>query len=618
MAALVPVPVVAAACSREARVAAHAVRCGFARVPLDHANPGGRSIRIYFERYRRSELGLPPASTVVAIEGGPGYSSTASRDGYLRLWRPVSRLRDLVLVDLRGTGRSGALTCAAFAKSTVAYARRGGRCAAQLGPDRDLYTTAQSVDDLDDVLQALGVARVDLYGDSYGSFAAQAFAVRHPTRLRSLVLDSTYPVTGTDPAGSDLIAAVRRGLRLSCARRPGCPARSLAMDPVALVAQFSARLKRTPIMGVAPDGDGNPTHVRLDQDAFVQLVSASYSYFGVWRDVEAAIVSAEAGDNAPILRLAAETVTVDGGAASPTAYSDPLYLAVTCHDYPQLWDPLTSLGDRRAEVLRRLALYPAGTFAPFTGLLWTGVDYEGFLACLDWPAAPDAGQPVPPGAEYPDVPTLVLSGDLDTITAASGARVVASRFPHGTFVDIHNSIHVTAIYDRDSCASTIYTRFVGTLRAGDTSCASRIAEVRLVPTFARSLAKVTPARPLPGDKSAVADRQLAAATAATVADAMARWQVNYDGSSVGLRGGSWSYTGTDIAVFKLKDASFVPGVTVSGTARWNVYGGQVTATVTANGRAHLRLRWSLHEQHGLATITGDASGRAVRATMLAP
>ena len=116
-----------------------------------------------------------------------------------------------MLVDLRGTGRSGALACAAFAKSTVGYARRGGRCAAQLGPDRDLYTTAQSVDDLDDVLHALGVARVDLYGDSYGSFAAQAFAVRHPARLRSLVLDSTYPVTGTDPTGSDLIAAVRRG-----------------------------------------------------------------------------------------------------------------------------------------------------------------------------------------------------------------------------------------------------------------------------------------------------------------------------------------------------------------------------------------------------------------------
>lgn len=616
MAALVPVPVVAAACPQEARAAGHAVRCGFARVPLDHANPGGRSIRIYFERYRRREFGLPPASTVVAIEGGPGYSSTASRAGYLRLWHPVSRLRDLVLVDLRGTGRSGALACAALAKSTVGYARRGGRCAAQLGPDRDLYTTAQSVDDLDDVLQALGVARVDLYGDSYGSFAAQAFAVRHPSRLRSLVLDSTYPVTGTDPAGSDLIAAVRRGLRRSCARRPGCPARARHVDPVALVAEFSGRLKKGPIVGTAPDGDGNPTKVRLDQDAFVQLVSASYSYYGVWRDVQAAIVSAESGDDAPILRLAAETVTVEGGAADPPAY--PLYLAVTCHDYPQLWDPLTPLRDRRAEVLRRLALYPPGTFAPFTGLLWTGVDYEGFLACLKWPSAPDAGPPVPPHAQYPEVPTLVLNGDLDTITAASGARLVAHRFPRSTFVELHNSIHVTATYDRDGCASTIYTRFVGTLRAGDTSCASRIAEVRLVPTFARSLAEVTPARSLQGDRSVVADRQLAAAAAATVADAIARWQVNYDGSSVGLRGGSWSYTGTDVAVFKLRGASFVPGVAISGSARWDVSGGQVTATVTVNGEAHLQLRWSLHQQHVLSTITGDAGGRAVRATMLAP
>ena len=217
------------------------------------------------------------------------------------------------------------------------------------------------------------------------------------------------------------------------------------------------------------------------------------------------------------------------------------------------------------------------------------------------------------------MPTLVLNGDLDTITAASGARLVAHRFPRSTFVELHNSIHVTAIYDRDGCASTIYTRFVGTLRAGNTSCASRVAEVRLVPTFARSLAEVvTPARSLPGDESVVGDRQLAAAAAATVADAIARWQVNFDGSGVGLRSGSWSYTGTDIALFRLRGASFVPDVAISGSARWDVYGGQVTATVTVNGGAHLHLRWSLHKQHELSTITGKVGERTVRATILAP
>ena len=46
------------------------------------------------------------------------------------------------------------------------------------------------------MIRALGLARVDLYGDSYGTFFAQVFAGRHPHLLRSIVLDSAYPTYG--------------------------------------------------------------------------------------------------------------------------------------------------------------------------------------------------------------------------------------------------------------------------------------------------------------------------------------------------------------------------------------------------------------------------------------
>src|SRR6478736_1953307 len=82
---------------------AHA-RCGFVRVPLDHQNPTARTIQVYFEHYLRQDRRDPAAATVVAIEGGPGYATTGSRDSYLALWRPVSQHRDLLLADLRGTG----------------------------------------------------------------------------------------------------------------------------------------------------------------------------------------------------------------------------------------------------------------------------------------------------------------------------------------------------------------------------------------------------------------------------------------------------------------------------------------------------------------------------------
>ena len=137
--------------------------------------------------------------------------------------------------------------------------------AAELGPARDLYATGRAVEDIESVLKALGAMTIDLYGDSYGTYAAQAFALRHPERLRSVTLDAAYPLPGTDPAFADLAAAVRRGLRLACARRDGCPARRLGVDPVALVERFAARLRVRPITGTAPDGDGTPTRVRLNR-----------------------------------------------------------------------------------------------------------------------------------------------------------------------------------------------------------------------------------------------------------------------------------------------------------------------------------------------------------------
>ena len=177
-----------------------AAQCGFVRVPLDRRFPNGRTIRIYFERYFRTQRSRPAISTVLSIEGGPGFSTTADRAARLQLWRPVSARRDLLLVDLRGTGRSGALNCPAFRRHILrATSLRAGRCAAQLGPRRDDYDTSQSVQDLAVVLNAIHAGKVDLYGDSYGSYAAQAFAIRYPHRLRSLVLDGTYQLPGHRP-----------------------------------------------------------------------------------------------------------------------------------------------------------------------------------------------------------------------------------------------------------------------------------------------------------------------------------------------------------------------------------------------------------------------------------
>jgi pimeloyl-ACP methyl ester carboxylesterase len=608
-----PPPQILAPCPAEARALHRAAQCGFVTVPLDRTRLGGRTIRVYFERYPRRNRAVPRVSTVVSLEGGPGYPVSADRAGRVELWRPVSSRRDLVLVDLRGTGGSAALGCRAFSWKSAGYIARAGRCAQQIGPKRDLYSTSQAVQDVEAVLRALRAGRIDLYGDSYGTYAAQAYALRYPQRLRSLALDGAYPLPGTDPAWADLVEAIRIGLELSCSRSPGCPAR----NPVKLVARFADRVRAAPITGFAPDGDGTRTPVRLDEDALVQLVSAGYWYPGLWRDLPAAIRAAERGDNAPILRLAAETVVVEAGVSAPRDSSEALYLAVICHDYPQLWDPATPIALRRAEAELRIAGYPADTFEPFSAAAWTGTDYEGVLACLRWPSPRRPDPPDPPGAAYPDVPTLVLNGDLDTITASSGAREVARRFPGATFVELANSFHVTALYDWDGCAFELYVRFVRTLDAGDTSCAREIGEVNVVSSFSGP----APATSAAGDESTRDDRRLAAAAALTAADVVARWLVNYDGTGVGLRGGRWTYAGYPNVRFRLTNVQLVPGVRVSGIVRWAYRGGAVQGTVEVRGpdgaAGTLRVAWP-KEPAAEATLTGTVGGRELRATMPAP
>jgi pimeloyl-ACP methyl ester carboxylesterase len=605
------------------RVACPRVRplaeCGYVRVPLDRRFPHGRTIRIYFEHYFRAQRSRPATSTVLSIEGGPGFSTTADRAARLQLWRPISARRDLVLVDLRGTGRSGALNCPAFRRHILPYIVRAGRCAAQLGPTRDDYDTSQSVQDLAVVLNAIGVGKIDLYGDSYGSYAAQAFAIRYPHRLRSLVLDGTYQLPGTDPALADLAASTQSSLALACERRPGCPAGG---HPLGLMERLLRRVRSHPIVGVAPDADGTRIHVRADPDTLAQLLQSGFYYQGVWRDIFAATRSAFAGDTAPLLRLVAETLTTDGPNGDPREFTESLYLSVICHDYPELWPAGTPVAQREAFVRSGLATYPAGTFAPFTAKEWTGTDYEGALACLNWPSAAFSDPPVPPSAPYPSVPTLILNGDLDNITPLADARVVAARFPRSTLVVMQNSGHVTALEDQNDCAAPIYEHFVQTLAAGDTSCASRTPEVRVVHSFPLSLAGVAPALPSAGDGSTLRDRRVAAASAAAVADALQRWWANVSGSGVGLRGGRWSYTGGDLTVFTLRNVAFVPGVRVTGTVRWRYSTGRVRAVVVARapggGVERLRMAWSLQVRAARARIVGAAGGRTLRLHMLAP
>ena len=110
-----------------------------------------------FEFYERRKANRPSIGTFAANEGGPGYASTASRGYYLGLFRPMAERRDIVIVDQRGTGTSGAIRCPELQQATLPWVKAVTACGQQLGKRSDTYTTAYAADDTAAVLDALGI-----------------------------------------------------------------------------------------------------------------------------------------------------------------------------------------------------------------------------------------------------------------------------------------------------------------------------------------------------------------------------------------------------------------------------------------------------------------------------
>jgi pimeloyl-ACP methyl ester carboxylesterase len=606
---------------RHARASVHWVdckpvhpRCGYVTVPLDRHDASLGTIKIFFELYPHRDTSQPPLETIVSTEGGPGYSTTGSRWWYRDLFKPLMNRHDLLLVDNRGTGKSAPIDCKRLQSYVGSYDRNVGRCGRQLGDAADLYGTHNAVDDLAAVLASLKIDSIDLYGDSYGTFFGQTFAVRHPDLLRSLVLDSAYFVQWPDPWYSDTNRAMVDIVRRACERWPTCAARGDAMDRIQAMLDT---LRAHPIVGDAYDGDGVLHHLTFGPGELGQVMSDGATNPVVYRELDAAIRAAlgPEKDTAPLLRLLAEnTWWGDGGAVRQ--WSEGLYDAVACNDYPQPYDMTAGHAARvqqyRASI-KGLEADDPGIFAPFTVKEWVHYPDHYWDSCLRWPRPSRIDPPLPPHAQYPDVPVLVLSSDLDSLTSPEGARATAAAFPDSTFVSVANSTHVSALADYNRCASVIVRRFVQTLSAGDTSCAAQYSPVRLVDTFAEHA----------GDLGIGNARRRSAVVAAdTVGDAVARWWADYAGHGVGLRGGTFTTRGYSDVFFRLHDYRWVDDVAVNGHAEWDRATGLIRATVSVSGAGGasgtLKMSWYDWEQQPQALVRGTLDGQHVSYSFLAP
>jgi pimeloyl-ACP methyl ester carboxylesterase len=396
------------------------------------------------------------------LAGGPGQGAAELVDAVQEPYRRIENDRDLVFVDQRGTGKSNPLECKPAdgekeddddnSSSFVAHLHT---CLDKLKSKADLtkYTTPIAMDDVDDVRQFLGYSKINVYGASYGTRAAIVYARRHAANTRTVILDSVAPTDMRLPLymARDGQRALDLLLR-DCSQDKGCNQRFPNLKE-----RLNALLDR---LGT------HPQHVKyvdprtgLDKELDVKrLTVGSVLFASLYSPVTSSLV--------PLIIEQAEKGNFSGLMAFGAAY-DPLsdsiaqgmHFSVVCSEDAPRIEPGS------------IARETAGTFfGPEMAELR-------LKPCEFWPRAQMEASYFENAPS--DIPSLILSGELDPVTPPVWGQLVASQWKNSKHVVVPASGHGAWT---SGCVLNLMAKFLndGTASNLDTSC---VQDVKRPPFF---------------------------------------------------------------------------------------------------------------------------------------
>ncbi|MGH3866419.1 MAG: alpha/beta fold hydrolase [Pseudonocardiaceae bacterium] len=410
--------------------------CATLSVPLDHAGlraappqSGQLSLQVAM-----ADNTTAPRGVLVWLVGGPGEPGVGLTAVITRQFDPAV-LRDyrLVMISSRGTG-TGALQCPQLQQvlSAVPPSSAVRACAHSIGDDRQFYTTADTVADLDMLRQALRVDRLTLDGASYGTFVAERYAITHPDRVSRLVLDSIVPQDGVDPLQIAVLGRTAEVLRTVCreSRENGC-----ATDPAQDLSEVVRR--------------------RHDGPELLDTLTALTVGRPKLADVPVALHQAARGDDTQLDAIIAAAHR--GPAITVDKLSQGLHYTTACEDMHGPWgDADTPVSGRGSATMKAVAALSEEAVFPYDRA--TAAGNGTVLPCQEWPSTPVVA--FPSDADLPPVPTLLLAGDHDLDTPLAWAQQEATHAPHGHLVVIPGSGHITQNNANGPAGRAVVTRFL--------------------------------------------------------------------------------------------------------------------------------------------------------------
>jgi pimeloyl-ACP methyl ester carboxylesterase len=446
------------------------LECATIDAPLDYADPTGRKIRLQLLRIHDRDNHAHTGSLIVN-PGGPGGSGV---DLALGLARQISDAVlthfDLIGFDPRGVGLSSPITCVSdkrkeeinaaspdlltptgFAQDkriAKAFARA---CVDKYGSALAEFDTVQTAKDMDRIRQAVGDAKMNYLGFSYGSELGAQYIHLFPANVRVAVLDGavdplTDPITtlttqvkGFEDA-FDEFAAWCRTTR---------PCSSIG-DPRTAVYQIIETASRSPIASSAPGETRKAT-----SNLVVTGVSQAMYAQSEWSTLGSALVTARAGDAKGLLDLADEyNQRYDG------RYTNLLdaFNTIDCNDS----GPGPTDATIRALVRswsKRFPIFGMASARSTGSLFW----------CQQW--QPDRSVPPVPTAPTTSRKVLVVGNLHDPATPYQGAKDLAKTLGNAELLTWDGEGH-TSYLQGSSCVDDYVNNYLidGTLPPAGTTC----------------------------------------------------------------------------------------------------------------------------------------------------
>ncbi|MEO0908053.1 MAG: alpha/beta fold hydrolase [Pseudomonadota bacterium] len=389
-------------------------------VPELRSVPNGRRIELPVIVF-----GAPSAddrAPVVMLSGGPGT------DGVLAARYPGAYPwvgeRDFVVFGQRGTHYAKpALMCPQFPQAlrqgdplsiqveAVKSCRDGLR---QAGVNLAAYNSAESARDIEDLRRALGADKLILYGLSYGSRLALAYARQFPENVEALVLDSPLPFAAdfdNELAGN--VENVLQAIANRCAKQSECASQFPELWPD--FAQAIEQLEQTSEPGAEPIASQ------------VALTIAPGSAADIAK-APALMAAAASGDLTPFV---SEPTPIQ-----PSNFAWGMRLSVWCSETGSL------------------ASSPAQ--APFAGIYAPTFDQR-LCDAWDVPGRPE-GEVKDPSGDYP---LLILAGEYDVITPPQWGARLLSGHTNARLITVPAGLHgVTTNWGGTGCAMSIAGAFI--------------------------------------------------------------------------------------------------------------------------------------------------------------